>query len=239
MYNNIDSDLHFKGENPGAVQFGNFINYYQFHPPEERIKLLPKTIWTSEEPFTALDIGCNAGNLTVALYDFLRNNVRKDCSILGVDIDPVLIKRAKETNKADNVTYECLDIMDENNRRESIKNYLKSKGAGKFNAVFCFSTTMWIHLNNGDEGLQRFLNYISDICVMLIIEPQPWKCYKTAVKRMRQNGFTFPLFTQLKFRENVEDEIEHYLTLHCNLVKVTESDRTKWGRKLLILNNTT
>lgn len=59
---NVDNiKLQFKGGNPGAVQFGNFINYYQFHPPEERINLLPKNIWRSDQPCIALDIGCNAG----------------------------------------------------------------------------------------------------------------------------------------------------------------------------------
>lgn len=124
--------------------------------------------------------------------------------------------------------------MDEYSRSATIKNYLKHKGADKFNVVFCFSTTMWIHLNNGDAGLKEFLREASSICELLIIEPQPWKCYKTAVKRMKQNNFTFPLFSELKIREDVESEIEQYLTLNCNMRKVAESSRTKWDRKLLI-----
>lgn len=55
------SDLNFKNGNPGAVLYGNFINYYQFHPPDERIKLLPENLFISEEKIVALDIGCNAG----------------------------------------------------------------------------------------------------------------------------------------------------------------------------------
>lgn len=53
--------LQFKGANPGAVQYGNFINYYQFHPPDDRVKLLPKNIWITGTVCIALDIGCNAG----------------------------------------------------------------------------------------------------------------------------------------------------------------------------------
>lgn len=124
--------------------------------------------------------------------------------------------------------------MDENNRREIIKNYLACRGTDKFNIVFCFSTTMWIHLNNGDKGLKKFLRDASSICELLVIEPQPWKCYKTAVKRMKQNNFTFPLFSELKIRENVENEIEQYLIVECNMTKIVESSRTKWDRKLLI-----
>ncbi|KAJ8932219.1 hypothetical protein NQ314_014829 [Rhamnusium bicolor] len=100
-----NENLQFKGGNPGAVQYGNFINYYQFHPPAERLKLLPQKIWNNEKPCIALDIGCNAGNLTVALHSFLKNNVMEDCSILGVDIDPVLIRRAEESYSSDNISF--------------------------------------------------------------------------------------------------------------------------------------
>ena len=31
-----------KVSEPGAARHGNFINYYEFHPPEERLKLLPE-----------------------------------------------------------------------------------------------------------------------------------------------------------------------------------------------------
>lgn len=57
----MDNDLQFKGGNPGAVQYGNFINYYKFHPPNERISLFPKDVWGLNKPTAALDIGCNTG----------------------------------------------------------------------------------------------------------------------------------------------------------------------------------
>lgn len=57
---NMDN-LNFRNKNPGAVQYGNFINYYQFHPPEQRISLLPCDIWGKCDSFVALDIGCNSG----------------------------------------------------------------------------------------------------------------------------------------------------------------------------------
>lgn len=55
------NELHFKGGNPGAVQYGNFINYYKFHSPYERIKLLDVDKWNVKKPYVVLDIGCNAG----------------------------------------------------------------------------------------------------------------------------------------------------------------------------------
>lgn len=56
------TELNFFGDNPGAVQYGNFINYYQFNAPENRLELLPiKTIWNDNKDFFGLDVGCNSG----------------------------------------------------------------------------------------------------------------------------------------------------------------------------------
>ena len=57
-----------KGD-PGAARLGNFINYYQFNPPSERLSLLfPKKLFsqleistTGADFLTCLDIGCNSG----------------------------------------------------------------------------------------------------------------------------------------------------------------------------------
>ncbi|XP_023019144.2 probable RNA methyltransferase CG11342 [Leptinotarsa decemlineata] len=228
----MENDLQFRGGNPGAVQFGNFMNYYQFHSPKERIKLLPKHIWKAGKPCVVLDIGCNSGILTEAIKEFLKENIMEDISILAVDIDPLLITRAKE-NSTNDITFHCLDIMDISRRDDIINEYLKNKHIEKFSVVFCFSTTMWIHLNYGDGGLRSFLEYIAGIGEIVIVEPQPWKCYRSAVKRMKQANFTFPLFSSLKMRETIERDIEIILSLQ-SLEKITESERTKWERKLLI-----
>lgn len=61
--------VEFKCNNPGIVQFGNFINYYKFHPPEIRIDLFPKHIWkTKDSDFICLDVGCNSGVRNIHLY---------------------------------------------------------------------------------------------------------------------------------------------------------------------------
>lgn len=45
----------------------------------------------------------------------------------------------------------------------------------KISLVTCFSTTMWIHLQNGDDGLKQFLNFFSERTSRFIIEPQLFK----------------------------------------------------------------
>lgn len=63
--------LQFKGGNPGAVQYGNFINYYKFRSLDDRIKLLPVVWLPVTEPYEAFDIGCNAG---VCCKQFMENH---------------------------------------------------------------------------------------------------------------------------------------------------------------------
>ncbi|KAK9890525.1 hypothetical protein WA026_010601 [Henosepilachna vigintioctopunctata] len=222
-------DLNFIGNDPGAAKHGNFINYYKFHTPDERIKLLPKTVWP--DPCYCLDIGCNSGDMTMAFSTFL-NECSSSNEILGIDIDPVLIERAKENCSSKKINFECINIMNSNDL-EIIQKYLSKKKITKFNVVTCFSITMWIHLNNGDSGLRTFLQRISEFGEVLIIEPQPWKCYKTAVKRMRRANFEFPHFNTLTFRGNIEIDIENILTNEFRKKKIFETQNNNWGRKLL------
>lgn len=125
-----------------------------------------------------------------------------------------------------------------NDHEKTIEHYLTNKKINKFSVVFCFSITMWIHLNFGDNGLKSFLTKICKLGKIIIIEPQPWKCYRNAVKRMKTTNFHFPLFSQLKIRGNVEEEIETFLTQNCQTKKIFESGTsTKWGRKILIFKS--
>lgn len=52
---------------PGAIRHGNFMNYYQFHAAEERVRQLPRGVWQRQRvahparKYAGLDVGCNAG----------------------------------------------------------------------------------------------------------------------------------------------------------------------------------
>lgn len=169
----------------------------------------------------------------MALKKILDETLNITTNFFAIDIDPILISRAQEIYKHKAISFKCLDIM-EMNETNIISDYLTSKCIKKFKVSFCFSITMWIHLNHGDDGLKKFLRYIAGISEVLVIEPQPWKCYKTAVKRMKQQNFLFPQFSKLKHKQNIEHEIESYLINECNLTKIVESEKTKWERKILI-----
>lgn len=233
--------VEFKCNNPGVVLLGNFINYYKFHPPENRINLFPKHIWKSiDDDFTCLDVGCNSGELTVKMYEFLRDNLifcesstnLSSCNILGIDVDPTLILRAKEINKyPENISFQTVDVMNDA-QMEIVKKYLILHHKTNFNVSFCLSITMWIHLNCGDDGLRTFLSNICKVSQMVVIEPQPWKCYKTAVKRLKQANEEFAFFKQLKYRQNCEQFVEDIL-IDCKFSKIFETECTSWGRRIL------
>ncbi|KAF5908864.1 pre-miRNA 5'-monophosphate methyltransferase, partial [Clarias magur] len=55
-------------EDPGAAPYGNFINYYTFNPPENRLRLIPSTLLEdvryqrdTDAVLLLLDVGCNSG----------------------------------------------------------------------------------------------------------------------------------------------------------------------------------
>lgn len=229
--------MEFRNKDPGAVQFGNFINYYSFHSASDRISLLPTHLWAIEaarsvDTYTVLDIGCNSGELTMMLYDFLKQHTQKEVNILGVDIDATLIQRAEERNNhKENITFICMDIM-KTSANTFLGHLQLNGGSDKFDAIFCLSTTMWIHLNYGDTGLKKFLCDMMPLTELLVIEPQPWKCYLTAVKRMKKANDFFNKFESLEWRTTVEIEIKRYLEKECQAELIFETTPTKWNRKI-------
>ncbi|XP_011171149.1 probable RNA methyltransferase CG11342 [Solenopsis invicta] len=229
---------------PGAIRHGNFMNYYQFHPAEERVRQLPRGVWQRQRvahparKYAGLDVGCNAGDLTYILRDFLEEAMSQEqpeISLIGVDLDPILIEKARERNpRPDRVTFECLDFLSED-CGETLRRYLAQFNKTRFNVVFCFSITMWIHLNHGDDGLEEFLRRVCELAEMVVVEPQPWRCYRNASRRLRRAKLEdFPLLKDLKYTGNPMKHIEDILRGLCNFQRVTVTAGNEWGRMLLI-----
>lgn len=230
---------------PGAARHGNFINYYEFNSAADRLNLLPRdtNLWKTldeNQKYLVLDIGCNSGDLTQLLYKFLESQLpNNEIIVLGIDIDQILIERAIESNKySKNIFYHCSNIMEYSNsdNNDVIKKHLQMHNKLRFDAVCCFSVTMWIHLNNGDDGLKHFLRSVAGLSELLVIEPQPWKCYRNAVRRMKRAKKidTFPLYLTLAMQSSIEDDIKSYILEDKELNICFESDPTKWKRKIFI-----
>lgn len=158
-----------------------------------------------------------------------------EISLIGVDLDPILIERARERNpRPDRVTFECLDFLSED-CGEMLRRYLAQFDKTRFDVVFCFSITMWIHLNHGDDGLEEFLRKVCELAEMIVVEPQPWRCYRNASRRLRKaNLQDFPLLKELKYIGDPVKHIEDILRRLCDFRRVTITEGNKWGRMLLI-----
>ncbi|XP_069826268.1 RNA 5'-monophosphate methyltransferase [Dendropsophus ebraccatus] len=242
-----DSEPEYRQE-PGAAQYGNFPNYYSFHPPETRISLLPPGLLLEllrrhggvQETLLALDVGCNTGELSLALYNHLvqpegcvvtKTNVHFMCC----DIDPDLITRAQAANPfPDDITFSALDITDASSSG-TLYNFLDRFGQSSFHIGFCMSITMWIHLNHGDNGLVEFLNRLKTLCDYLLIEPQPWKCYRSAARRLRKLGRQdFDHFHTLSICGDMEKEITKIMIKDGSSELIHRFGKTSWDRSLLL-----
>ena len=179
-------------------------------------------------------------NLTASLYQKLGGDGENEVKILGVDIDNLLIDRAMENNIVkDDITFLALDLMSDNVKvTEKLKTYLDSLNKTRFDLICVFSVTMWIHLNHGDKGLRTFIKMLCRHSRFLLLEPQPWKCYQTAARRMRKLGQQeFEKMKELEIRgPGVELEIVK-LCRDEEMVVEVEFGETKWNRKLLLLKH--
>lgn len=101
--------------------------------------------------------------------------------------------------------------------------------------IFCFSVTLWVHLNHGDDGLKTFLQLLANSGDYMLIEAQPWKCYRTAVRRAkRANQAPFEHYANLTIRGNVTEFIDTFLREQCNMVKVSDLGTTQWSRQIIL-----
>ncbi|KAM8978576.1 RNA 5'-monophosphate methyltransferase [Sarcophilus harrisii] len=237
---------------PGAAPYGNFPFYSRFHPPEQRLRLLPPGLLqrlfppegSDARPLLGLDVGCNSGELSIALYRHLLSLEEgeicsvsaRDLRFLCCDIDPALVDRAKKDCPFPaTMSFVTLDFMDPQTREPLLRSFLNQFGQSVFDIVFCMSITMWIHLNHGDNGLLAFLAHLASLCRYLLVEPQPWKCYRAAARRLRKLGrHNFDHFRSLALHGDMADRIIQILTKDHGMELVCCFGSTSWDRSLLL-----
>ncbi|XP_035518646.1 pre-miRNA 5'-monophosphate methyltransferase [Morone saxatilis] len=242
----ISGDAADEINDPGAAPYGNFINYYTFNPPENRLSLIPATLLQdlgySDGPQTTLilDVGCNSGELSVAFYKHLvqdpvceEESGRRKVNLLGFDLDEILIQRAQQTNPLpSSISFIPLDITEDT---DQLQDYLHQHGCSRFHLCLCLAVTMWVHLNHGDTGLLQLLSHLASISQHLLLEAQPWKCYRSAARRLRKLGRSdFDHFKGLKIRGDVAGHAREHLETHCGMELVQSFGSTSWDRKLLL-----
>lgn len=210
------------------------------------------------------DLGCNEGDLSLALSKEMAEGLQTACSLhcLGLDIDKELIDRARskkncqqdtgdESNHPDKISsdvrveaeFQVCNLNDEADHLTKCREYLDLAGKERFDLTSVFSTTMWIHIHSGDEGLVAFLKRVTSLTNHLLIEPQPSKCYgKVNVRLRKMNRPEEDIsLERLRMRNNIEVEIDKLLE-EFGFERVVldakasteghENSRTKWKRNL-------
>jgi 7SK snRNA methylphosphate capping enzyme len=83
---------------------------------------------------------------------------------------------------------------------------------GAFDVAMVLSVTKWIHFHVGDHGLKAFFHRLAAALSpggLLILEPQPWRSYKSAHAKQDMSGAPFGELWKLQFRP---EEFKGYLT---------------------------
>lgn len=256
-------------------RIGNFHNYYEFNPPNNRLDILRRSglleymqsalfsINTSSHSIVATDnavafcdLGCNEGDLTLDISQELASYSKgqKSFHSLGLDIDEELIRRAEEKAKLSigsktefghshgckfDVNFQVCNLIDESNHLSVSNNFLKRIGKERFDLISIFSTTMWIHIHSGDDGLGSFLRRVCSMTKFILIEPQPSSCYGRVNVRLRKMNRPEEdiSIARLKIRNNIEAEIDRILC-ECNFTRVEVQEvrsseiLSKWKRNI-------
>lgn len=223
-------------------QYGNYSRYYGYRleGSDPRLSFFNPN-WFADND--VLDIGCNVGEVTMAIA---RDMWPK--SILGIDIDPSLISKARKmvnqyaNRKVPSAMATPNPEVEPVTRKEQLfpqslpmifgpldptqptptmpqqpqvqltptmhntslfphnikflcDNYVLEEdellefAQPEFDTILCLSTTKWIHLNFGDDGLKRaFKRMFAQLRQkgMLIIEPQALASYSKKAKKINQ-----------------------------------------------------
>ncbi|KAK3731033.1 hypothetical protein RRG08_066046 [Elysia crispata] len=246
-------------EKPKFTQ-GNYNRYYGYRNiggvEDSRLPYLDPKWFKGKD---VLDIGCNAGHLTLALADQFQPH-----KILGMDIDGKLIQAARQNirhilsqRRKDSAKYpralemtrgplEAHPLMGSSDQfpnnvlflqgnyvpgSEEVLNLQKEE----YDTILALSITKWIHLNNGDNGLKLFFRKIFRQLRpggKLILEPQPWSTYR---KRAKLTPELFSNYQSIKLKP---EGFKHYLLsigfVKCELIGVPVTKAKGFRRPLLL-----
>ena len=112
-----------------------------------------------------------------------------------------------------------------------------------FDVVFLFSITMWVHLTNGDDGLRQFIESSCNLTKnVLIVEPQNWCSYKSAMKRCRQKHIdrsaNFKSIA-IKGEKDVKEHINNLITKRFGLENRVDFGTDTWARSIIGFHRST
>ncbi|KAM0792817.1 hypothetical protein ACM66B_002583 [Microbotryomycetes sp. NB124-2] len=197
------------------LEHGNYRNYYnhrQQATPDARLSLLPLDLFRDK---SVLDLGCNAGKLTVEVVEHCGAKRSK-----GIDIDPVLVDQAQRRTIDGRISWECADFVQE----DAIE-------SGEWDTIMLLSVTKWLHLHAGDEGMRMLFKRLHDVLPAggtLIVEPQEKENY---AKAARKNKNLRPVFQSIRMWPPFEQELRD---VGFQLLSTIEREEGGFSRPLMI-----
>jgi hypothetical protein len=251
LENKDDNEVALQTIDQTAHLLGNYHKYYTFHSVSSRTRMIESkkiflSLWKAQsepEVFTLLDIGCNEGDLSYAILQQAKSELPSNvkCLLYGVDIDGDLIRLAKEKYETKEnegqVQFFNVNMMKEEDLLVFRSNLPE---ATQFSFISVFSTTMWIHINHGDEGLGTFFKTISGLLAdngALLVEPQPAKCYTNAARRCRKLRIDYPPYLSIVDRTKAKDLLFHIIQNEIHLPNFVYFGTEDWGRSLHLFYN--
>ncbi|KAM6492337.1 Bicoid-interacting protein 3 (Bin3) domain containing protein [Amanita muscaria] len=199
--------------------YGNYHGYYSKRPAinDPRLAILPKELFVGAK---VLDVGCNEGWVTCEIAQRLGAH-----KVVGVDIDESLVNAAWRRRRAvwssqgpdgqpdyfpascehefgplpvppggkgvfpHNITFRTADWIEEE--------IVEDKDG--YDVVIAFSLSKWVHLNGGDEAVEKFFRRVHSVLRQggtFILEPQAWETYAKAKRmsvKLKENAKTLKL----------------------------------------------
>mmetsp|Transcript_20650 Transcript_20650/g.34067 ORF Transcript_20650/g.34067 Transcript_20650/m.34067 type:complete len:259 (+) Transcript_20650:64-840(+) len=213
----------------GGHILGNFPKYYEFNPSGERLEQIPTSALENmvsksrDGQVSILDVGCNDGTLTDHFRrELVHRGGAKVVTALGIEIDPKLVKQGNEMFKE--CRFKTVDIIADSDDEWN--------SGQTFDVVSCFGVTMWVHLNYGDEGLIKLLGKLCKYATTsVILEPQTWKNYTKAKKRLRRSNLEVPMRMQTTGKIAVGELIDK--TMMTYFEEKIVHGVTRWGRSVI------
>jgi len=208
---------------------GNYHRYYGYRLGQEfsedpRLALLERPWFSGKR---CMDVGCNEGLVTLGIA--MKFGSR---SMIGVDIDEHLIKRAcihlreersRAVVRAAEVRQGGTTAAERRAARTAVSalaqtwfvhgDFLEARAElGSIDCLTALSVTKWVHLHRGDQGLKAFFARVHSLLApggVFILEPQPWKSYRAAADKIRRQGGVdlLPLSSKSFFRRVGELEL--------------------------------
>ncbi|KAF7632592.1 Bin3-type SAM domain-containing protein, partial [Meloidogyne graminicola] len=189
-----------------------------------RLDLLPKEWFIKKR---ILDVGCNAGHLTLEIAKQLNPSW-----ILGIDIDDHLVGVARKNIRH---YFDCDEgqefigklpaLIKDYNVWFSRENYVLESDEylemvrEEYDVILALSITKWIHLNWGDEGIKRFFKRTWKHLNQggrLLLELQDFSKY---YKRAKTTPDMFETYKCIKFKP---DQFKDYLINNVGFVECQE-----------------